>query len=459
MFSILINGIEKKSDILFDSFSITDYINQQVDTCSFETNKFKPLLNQEIIVTIDSERVFGGVIVQIETSIFGLQSTYKITCKDYSQYMNRMLVSERYDNTTVNVIIADLIANYATDFTGVNVDADVAVTQIAFNRVTMSQALQTLADLINYYWYVDYDKDIHFFSKETELAPFNLSSEAGNHNWNSLNITDDFSQIRNQIYVVGGEYEADSRSESYIADGEQRQFPLAYKFKTITSVSVNSVEMTVGVDGFDSEDDFQVFWNYTGKYIRFKESNYPDINDVFEVVGTPLFPVIVKVSDVTSIAEYGLYEFKIIDKNIASRTDAIARGVAELQAYKDSINEGSFVTMTYGLRSGQLINVNIGDTNEDFIIQSVSMSMVDPFNPKWNVKIATTRTLGIIQFLQKYLVIEDDIKEGETLLELQQLADSSESTDSVTIITDSPPYHYGPVVAGNEARYNFATYT
>jgi hypothetical protein len=85
--------------------------------------------------------------------------------------------------------------------------------------------------------------------------------------------------------------------------------------------------------------------------------------------------------------------------------------------------------------------------------------MLDPFNGQWNVKLATVRTLGIIRFLQKFLKIEDDVTEGEVLLELQQFEDESASTDSVDITTDSPPYHYSPVTTGNEGRWNFATWS
>jgi len=454
-FSIKINDVWRMGDIPYDSFRITDNINQQVDQASFECSKFKPNLGEEIIVYQDNEKVFGGVVVRIETNRKGLKVKYQVTCKDFSQYLNRELITERFSNQTADQIIAYIISEYTTGFTGVNVDADVNITQVSFNRATVTQALDTLADLLNYYWYVDYDKDIHFFAKNTEMSPFNLDETSGNHNWNSLKLVEDFSQIRNQIYIVGGEYEADARTETYIADGTQRQFPLSYKFKTITAVSVNGVQMDVGIDGEDEDSNFDVLWSYSQKYIRFKDSNYPDAGDTISVTGTPLFPVIVKVPDVASIAEYGLYEYKIVDSNISSRDDAIARGTAELEAYSEAINEGSFETYTSGLRSGQVIHINVGDIDEDFVIQSVSMSMRSPNDAVWSVRVATSRTIGIIAFLQKFLVQKDDVKEGETLLELMQYQDASADTASVSITTASPPYEYDD--AGS--RYGFATWS
>jgi len=335
------------------------------------------------------------------------------------------------------------------------------VSQITFNRLNLSQCIQSLAELLNYSWYVDYAKDIHFFAENDEEAPFDLDETSGNHAWESLKLIDDFSQIRNQIYIIGGDSEAEPRTEEYVADGEQRQFPLAYKYSTITRVRiVGDPDLTIGIDGQDEDTAFNVFWsgNKPSQYIRFKDSNYPDASDVVEITGVPLFPVLVKVPDVSSIAQYGLYEFKIKDPQITSRTDAIARGNVELQAYADSIEEGSFTTDKYGLRSGQTIRITIGDTDEDFIIQSVSMNMLDPFNGQWNVKLATVRTLGIIRFLQKYLKIEDDVTEGEVLLELMEFNDQTEVTGAIqSITTVAPPYKWADA-DDSEGKWNLFTW-
>lgn len=678
MLTVTINSVDKTSDILWQSFRISDYINQQVDVCTFECINFKPLLNQEVRVSYDGNSIYGGVIVKIESNIKKGYTQYSITCKDYTQYLNRELVSESFVNKTPKEIIDSLIAEYATDFTDTNVPStilegrvayykldgnstdevasnngsDTAITYVAgkintcanfngsakidigavviptgaktvsfwfkssdvtnnygvistgeifsankngfnvsggnwtggklyfqvgrvggelltiqtsanvcdgvfrlftftwngttganagklyingvlnnqatatqletdtplhnliigddpsasnftgnldelgiwnraltqaeitelynsasgitfpfnyplissitFNRLNVSQCIEALANTINYYWYVDYEKDIHFFAENDEVAPFNLTETGEKHAWESLRIVEDFSQIRNQIYVIGGEYEGEARVESYVADGTQLQFPLAYKYSSLSRVRiVGGADLTVGIDGEDTEANFQVFWSPKQKYLRFKTSNKPTAGQVMEVTGLPLFQVFVKVPDVASITQYGLYEFKIKDTSITSRADAIARGVTELQSYADSLDEASFITDTYGLRSGQTININIAGTNEDFIIQSVSMNMKSPLLGKWSIKLATVKTLGIIRFLQKYLKIEDEIVEGETLLELQQFTDESADSDSVDSITThtSQDYYWGDdTVHAYDSYWDFSTY-
>jgi hypothetical protein len=459
--NISIDGVNRDSNILVDSFRVIDNINQRVDEAFFDIRNVKPNLGDEVIITFKGQRIFGGAISQVETITQGLYITYRITCKDYTQFLDRKLVNQRYEGQTAGAIIENLRDTYATDFTIDNVDCDLVIQAVTFNRITVSQAIQDLAELINYSWYVDSYKDIHFFAKNEETAPFNLTNTGRKHIWNSLRITEDFSQIRNQITVIGGEYVSEERSESYIADGEQKQFPLAYKYSEKPVVKLNTVAQEVGIDGLDPEDDFDCFWSFQQKYVRFKISNFPDADDVVEVTGTPLLPVIVRVPDTSSIAELGVYEYKLKDKNIQTREDAIQRAVVELEAYAQGVEEGSFDTYEFGLRSGQIININVGGTDEDFVIQSVSMRMINKDEAIWSVRIATARTLGIIGFLQKLLRDDEEIIEGETLLELLNFDDEGSIGDSLNFPSreTTGPYKWADATdTDEEGEWNFATY-
>ena len=133
-------------------------------------------------------KVFGGRIVNItESNLTNADGiVYQLDCADYSVDLDAELVSQGYANMTLDDIIADIIANFTTGFTGNHVGCSFTVIQIVFNQVPISQALKRLADLVQYDWYVDPDKDIHFFPKYTELAPFNLTDASGNYNNTSL---------------------------------------------------------------------------------------------------------------------------------------------------------------------------------------------------------------------------------------------------------------------------------
>ena len=137
---------------------------------------FVPTIGDEVVITKGGSTLFGGVIMRInETTKASKIIEYKITCNDYSQYLRKSIVTERYTNTTLFAIIQDLMDNYTTGFTYDNISGDLSIESFAFNRITVAECLQKLADALSYSWYVDYDQDLHFFPKNTEVAPFNLT--------------------------------------------------------------------------------------------------------------------------------------------------------------------------------------------------------------------------------------------------------------------------------------------
>ena len=447
---ITVNSVDRTQDIISDSILKEDNINEQRDVLNFQTKKystkgFEPKKNEEVIMKIDGETEFAGVILSIEKSIKdGQIVVYSPRCIDYSQYLDRKLVLERYSDKTIDYIINDIIDKYTDDFTVVNVDCDIEIKTMSFNRMTVTTCIDKLAKTMGYSWYVDYEKDIHFFEKNENPSPFSITDINGKYLQNTLSIIDDLSQIRNRVIIRGAEERGEVRVESYTGTGGQIAFPLANKFAEAPSVKVDTVAQDVGVDYLDVEADYDCFWNFNEKYMRFKS----DMDGkVVEVTGIPLFPIIVNILDGTSIIEYGTYEFFKEDKSIASRTEALQYAQSQLEAYKDGVIEGSFSTNTSGLRSGQIININsdLLGVDEDFLIQKVRFRIIAKDRGVWDVTLATMRTVGMIQILQD-LIKAREIKEfdPDTFLTFLNLDDSFTMTDGMTagdaFVTSSPPY-------------------
>lgn len=409
MITVTINDTERTSSVDLGSFRKTDILNSQVDTLSFVVLKYgaktyKPVVGDEVIVEQDETRIFGGVIVRIAESVRGGSVVvYDVEAVDYGHYLARRLVVENYEETTANAIIADIMDTYAPDFTYTGVDADVPIASISFNRVPVNEALQKLADATGFSWYVDEFQDLHFFAKNTEPAPFDLTDTSDNYVIDSLEITNDITQLRNRVFVQGGDAIGEARTEVFDGNGVRKQFALSNKFSELPTVEVDSVAKTVGVEFLQDEADYDCMWDFNQKYIRFKDSTIPPAtapNNV-TVTGTPIYSVIVQVQHPPSIAENGVWEFVRRDKQIKTRAEAVAFGTAELEAYKNVVNEGAFVTYTTGLRSGQIINITstVRGVNEDFLIQRVTMKMQGVESPVYEVRLATLKTVGIIDFL------------------------------------------------------------
>jgi hypothetical protein len=417
MITITIDSIDRTNLVMFKSFKKTDKLNQLVDELMFDLRShpdqtYKPSVGDEVIVTDDGTRIFGGVITTVDRSYEAMNLIlHKVRCKDFTIYLERNLVAERYDSMTVDDIIDDIITNNASGFTTNNVNCPLTVETVLFNRVNVKDALQKLADLTGYSWYCDYNQDIHFIEKNAESAPYNLTDTSANYFFKSLILTDDFSQLRNSIYIRGGEAtSSSSRTETFDGDGSKDTFALANKFAQKPTVTVGGVPQTVGLDFIDDDASYDCMWSFSGKYIRFTAGNTPasGTNNI-SASGFPLFPIQVQVQDPTSIATHGIYQHAIIDKTLKSREEAIRYGNAQLTAYANEIVEGSFDTDTQGLRSGQVININSATRgiNEDYLIQRVVTKMKTPTVPTYEVELASLRTIGIIEFLIDLLTAGD----------------------------------------------------
>jgi hypothetical protein len=408
MLEIKIDTIDRTSIIEFGSIAKKDIINQQVDSLSFiiiyhPGQTFRPDNNSVVVMKDGATTVFAGRISAVTKSNLANGSVeYKVQCKDYSIELDRLLVNEQYVNTSVEDVIADILTNYAPTFTDVNVNCAINVEKISFARVTVTDAIQRLAEMSSYSWYVDYLKDIHFFEKNTEPAPFNLADNDGNYITESLELSEDFSQLRNRVFIKGGEIEGTARSELFNGDAAKKQFKLSNKFAHLPTVTVGGGVKTVGLDYIDDELSFDCFWDYNQQYIRFKDTTIPGAgtNNIV-VTGIPLYNLVVQVEDPVSQLQYGVYEFAKEDKTILSRDVAVAMARTELLAYKDGLIEGSFQTYTAGLRSGQVITINstLMGVNETFLIQNVSYKQITKTDGIWSVELATLRTTNIIDFL------------------------------------------------------------
>jgi len=452
MITIKIDTVDKSSIVEFGSVKKADVINQKTDTLEFDIiyhtgQTFRPAPNSEVEMLDGVTKIFAGVIHSVQKKIESDNRVrYKVKAKDYSYDLDRQLVIEGYDDKTVNFIIDDILTNFTDGtFTDTNVDCALTITKITFDRITVTAAIQKLADLTGYSWYVDYDKDIHFFERNKNPAAFNIADGDGNHIPETLNVTNDLSQIRNRVFIKGGEIEGTSRSEPFDGDGVKLLFRTANKFSSKPVVEVDSVAQIVGIDFLDNEDDFDCFWDYNQKYIRFKVDTVPGAGaDNVEIVGVPLYNLVVQVEEPNSIARYGVFEFAKIDKTIKSREEAVSYAKTEIEAYQNGIIEGGFDTYESGLRSGMIINVNstLLNVNEDFLIQSVAFQMITRETFIYKVKLATLRTVGIIDFLIGLLKAGDRLIEekGDVVLEKTVFPiEDVEIDEDVEINTDDYP--------------------
>ncbi len=436
------------------SLEIEALRSSQANRATFTVEKsgirfdFIPTIGKRVEIYFNAKLIFGGYVTHLEQVVKNYEIVeYTVECLDYTRFLDRKLVNESYQNWTVNQIIADIFETYLTgfDFNIDSVNCNNVISYVAFKYEPVSKCLDQLADLTQFQWWVDYHRNIYFVSKSFTQAPFEVKDDDGSCLNGSLIIRKDNSQVRNVVYVRGGEYLGDTFSSSFLADGVQVVFPVAYKYDTSDlKVTLTGQILNVGIEPSNTPSIYDVLYNPSTFSLRFRTVNAPTINSQITIAGRPYLPVITKVRDTASIAEFvsseggtGEYEFVIIDKSINSKEGARERAKAELLAYSMTLTEAEFDTYNDNLEAGQRITVNsfVQGINESYNINRITIRQWTNEALVYHVTLVSEKTLGIIDVLQKLLLAENkniEVSSNEILDVVESNDEEMDLSDTVT---------------------------
>lgn len=452
-YAVTIDGVDRTGDIVNASIIINDIINDQQNTCQLSlidlSETGAPATDTEIIITgIDGTIKFGGYIttVQLMEKMTNGIIRYDVTCVDYARLFDRNLVHKTYQSQTDKQIIEDIVAVYCkgSGITTVNVVEGVTIDQIQFNYIQPSQCLRKIADLTGRNWYIDYDKDIHYWPLTQSAAPYNIDSSADDYS--NLFISRDASQLKNRVYVRGGTKLSDETTYTEKGDGTKRKFVLPDKPHDVT-VLVNGVEKTVGVKNVETSG-YDWYLNYQEKYLdQDSGGTVLSTSDTLTVTYSYDIPILVAVENTASILANGVQEFAIFDKSISTTEAARDRASAELTDYANTIIEGGFDTHTDGFISGQYIHIDLTNygVDDDYLIQSVTAKSIGAGQFIYSIKLASAKTMGIIRFLIELLEANKNLIElddNEVIDELVSQTDAllSDSILDSLVIDSAGPY-------------------
>lgn len=488
--TLLINGIDKTDYLETGSLAIEDILTQEVDTCSFilidSTGTNKPEVGQEILIyykEVDDDSTpilrFGGRIDELPQMQYANgKYSYEVTCTDYTQGLNKNLVVETYTSQTAGYIIKDLVRIYALELGTYHVQDGLTVDYISFNYKFPMDCITELARLTGYDWYVDYEKNIHFFSPKTNTAPYELTESAGSGEYLGLEIAVNKLELKNRQSVRGGIEFSDLYTQEQYGDNLRLDFPFRYNpfapIAVYTDIGAGYVARTLGIDNIDTGKDF--VYNVNQKLI--KNQDHAVLNTTHKIKLTYKYkkPILAQQDDETSIALMkdreggnGVYEAPLIsDDTIETKDQARARGQAELDQYSNPLVEGTFITTQYGYRSGQLLTINIPSRNENaqYLIQSVSAVSLGIGRFEYEITFAT-RLKGLTEFLLSLYDSGRDIsKRTDEILdrlkvmedETVTLTDSGLSKSLRNTTTDAYVYSNDAGTTPDKGQYNLASY-
>ena len=504
----VLNGTEDITSIVqFDStFNIQMMLTKEKGQFTFNIKAPQaptlpaniPQIGDEIYVNYtingNTQRIFGGTLVTSEPIVDGQSGgivlLYQFTAADWGFLMDSKVVKKNYAGMDPHDIVVDLIANFCpSGFTTNHVQVgNFLVSTIKFNYQQPSKCLEALAKQIGWDWYVDTEKDVHFYfaegnpatSSEVMLAPFDIDDTGGNIEWPTLDVAQDITNMKNSVYVVGGTYAKDfvvspnpnatppqyAPVDVYTSVAGTFVYPLAYPYtQTTMTVTLGGIGQAIGTDQQTDPSLVQVLYNDQGRFIRFTSD--PGSGKQIIVQGEAQIPILAHVSDPASIAEYGELQDAIVDSTILSIQEAQERAQADIDMFGDpvfTVKFNSISPLANQLFIGQQITLNsvkFGVSGKVVVIKQINCVARTPYQLEYQVQALGSDTVSfndiMLTLLQQNLG-QTTTPDSTVLEDLIPIDEAFELGDTVTITPASPPYAWGPVPSPLQLSEGGATY-
>jgi len=325
-------------------------------------------LNDEVVVYADLDSVpsttklFTGVIENIGYKGSSIKEKLILTGRDYGAVLQDMtvqpIVFKDRDAGEIAKIIVETNAlgivttNNVVTLTGTTID------KIGFNHRNIFDALKELAELSEYYFYIDEDKDVHFEAK----AGTSSGKTFDNTNITDANFTTDDSQIFNKVWVYGDRILTGATETGGIGAGSvftltdkphnSRVFVDSTLQETGGIIDMNDPETTSGLKYvLDFNQKKIVFVSGLAAGDNIPASGAANVQVDYER-STPLLKF---VQDGDSIDDYGPKTKIISDASIKDYSAASDKAATYLAEHKDPIVEGK-------IKVHNVINVTPGNT-------------------------------------------------------------------------------------------------
>ena len=382
-FTVKVNAVDRTAYVREGTFRVQASLGQEFDTCNCtlidkDGALVLPRLWQTLAVTDESAAVvFAGVITRIRKSVEVDDGTdmYECFAQDNGILLKTKIVRVAYSGMTDEAILDDLFSNYLSEVTTTNVTATSGTHEFMFDDVTLYDAVQTIAGRTGQRWYVDYAKDLHYWSGLGTAAAYDLVENATadystTYPWEggTLFVEDDGEAIVNRVIVRGGVSESAVLTQAFSGNGSTAEFFVTYApIRSIVSITVGGVYQTWGTD-FSIDDFLDADANtvnclivYGFGRIRWDASNAPAAGSSNIVVKYTCDDVVHvtrnNLASQAATAYNRIIEKVIVDRNIHTVAQAEAVADEELRQAALAVRRVRVVSRRYGLKPGDIVGI------------------------------------------------------------------------------------------------------
>lgn len=322
---LTIVGQDRTQYLLARTLQIRHFLGSQGDTCRFVIKQpetwrqniasIKPGEGQEVLVEVQTGsggfvEIFGGLINRVaEKRVATGVTRWEVECIDYTALLTRRMVRGIYRGQ-ISDIVTDIITMYAprVRLSTLYVEvSDQETAGIAFNYRYPKDCLDELAGLIGWDWYIDADKFLHFQAPSATVHPSSQTITNTSNNFMDLSIEPQLDQVRNRIWVQGGQSLSDFVTELFIADGVEQTWHLKNTAITEITMTIDGMTRSIAAQGgTNAEDvwDFLYAQNNVGGTTVTKSANTDPVQDLQRIVFRYRYkyPINVMVEDTDSQA-------------------------------------------------------------------------------------------------------------------------------------------------------------
>ena len=261
-----------------DSLLVESIVGQVVDTCEFtvydrESEVVIPAMSELVITRLypgvptmsepdpgpeEGPKLFAGYISSITGRPEARSRYWDVGAQDYTLLLDRSLVIQsypadfRYDGLAGDrAIIAAAFEQHTVGLFGSSVSSPIAVrtyvqqgllslAQQEFRYSTLREVTSQLAQYVGFDFYVDYDKELHYYYRESEEAPYELSDqttvlahEVGRTGKRILRYRDaewerDGTRLVNTFALFGDRLLSDAQTLVMAGTGSETEFDLSF---------------------------------------------------------------------------------------------------------------------------------------------------------------------------------------------------------------------------------------
>lgn len=336
---------------------------------------------QVIITDLDLTKSFAGLVHQAQSIRFPGSDTKKfwvIDAADFTSMLDWRVVDYAAEDTLAGQAVREIMDEYLAEegITEGYIEDGLVLTEISFGNCSATVALTKLADSQGFVCYLDYDLQLYFHSRTLYAADWEVT-DLTDVLEGSMQITHANPDFRTTEIVTGGYEETALQIEPFVTDGVLKSFALGYPVNRVVQVTVNSVQKTVGVKGYDSGGGYDCYYANKSETLTFDVAPAAGVGEI-QYYG--LWVAKSYASDLTAIAANaarqgigsGKVEHVTVDDSLTSIVAAGEYANAKLAEYAVDGITVEYKTRRAGLAAGTLQRIAVQGIDQDFLIAHVA---------------------------------------------------------------------------------------